>query len=147
MHTLALWKIILLCMSSYLYVWCHSNSHAGQSSLWHLASSLQSLHPSDSFIPLNYILCTPMPLHSSHLSCCILLCNQPVKVVPHFICRTVLNHQISFLNLVCEEKIPHIQCLWSFPGTLAPILFVRNCALVILIQDVLLNFVTLWLQK
>ena len=33
-----------------------------------------------------------------------------VKVAPHLISRTTKDNQITFLNLVCEEEMPHIQC-------------------------------------
>ena len=69
------------------------------------------------------------------------------KVSNHFGCWAVLNCQVAFLNLVGQEEVTNVNGTSSLTRTSLTISFEKNCGLVVLVQDVLLDFVTLGLHK
>ena len=70
-----------------------------------------------------------------------------MKISDHIIGRTVCNCNVSFLDLIREEEVTYIQCSGSLPGAFLAICFQENSTLVILVQYVAVDIVSLFLQE
>ena len=68
-------------------------------------------------------------------------------IAPHLRGRAVFNFEISFLDLVGQEKITNVERTGTLAGAALPVVLQQNGALVFLIQDVLFNIVSLSLHK
>ena len=74
-------------------------------------------------------------------------CRSLVKICDHFFCKKVLNIEFVPLDLVINKIIPHVQVLSMIPTRLTAIIFHVDCALIVLIQDNAIGFVSLILQE
>ena len=70
-----------------------------------------------------------------------------MKVAPHFIGRAIFDGQIASLNLIGEKKVTNIQSSRTLAGTLSAVRLEQDRTLVVLIQNILLDIVSLMLHK
>ena len=70
------------------------------------------------------------------------------KIIGNHLFRgQVLNHDIALLHLVCNKEITNVNCTGPLARDLLTVVFQQNSALVVLIKNVLRDFVALGLQK
>ena len=65
----------------------------------------------------------------------------------HLVSWTVFYSHISFLNIVCDKEISNIDCSTAFSSASLPILLQKNSTLIVLVDDVLFNCISLCLHK
>jgi hypothetical protein len=68
-----------------------------------------------------------------------------VEIPDHIITWAIYNCNVSFLNLIREKEITDVQCLGPLPGAFLAICFQRNCTLVVLVQYVAVDLISLFL--
>jgi hypothetical protein len=68
-----------------------------------------------------------------------------MKISDHVIGRTIYNCNVSFLDLIREEEVTYIQCSGSLPGAFLAICLQKKSTLVILVQYVAVDVVSLFL--
>ena len=68
-------------------------------------------------------------------------------VCNHFLRGQIFNHDIAFLHLICDKKVTNVNGLGSLARALLTVVLQHNGALVVLIKNVFLDFVTLGFQK
>ncbi len=65
----------------------------------------------------------------------------------HLACRTILNAQLSLLNLIRHEEITNVEGAGALAVASLAILLKQDGALVVLIEDVLVNVIPMGFQK
>ena len=68
-------------------------------------------------------------------------------VSDHFLSGQIFDHDIAFLHLICNKKVTNVNCSGPLARALLTVVFQQNGALVVLIKNVLRDFVALGFQK
>jgi len=65
----------------------------------------------------------------------------------HFVGRAAMNLDVSFFNLVCQKEITNVKGTGAFSGTVLTIFQEKDGAFVVLVKNIVLNFVALGFHK